>query len=121
MYNSTRNEEFVAAFVIPRLGKEPRYPKPDAPEAASSPVTEPEGTETPETSYSAASQEFIDWCREQRYTAKQVTGWLGISADDWKTSRIDSWLIGHEGATARDAMDRVMDRAQEQTSDDIPF
>ena len=114
--------EDTAQKIAPRLTNEfTVQPSPDAPEAASSPVTEPEGTETPETSYSAASQEFIDWCRDQKYTAKQVTGWLGISADDWKTSRIDSWLIGHEGATAQDAMDRVLDRAQEQTNDDMPF
>ena len=41
--------EYTAAFVLPRIGKEPVYPSPDAPQEPSSSVAKPEGTETPGT------------------------------------------------------------------------
>jgi hypothetical protein len=106
--------EFVAAFVIGRLDKEPIYPPIEAespPDAPSSPIEDDSETEG---GYSAESQTFIEFCKAQKITARQATGWLGISADNWKADRLDSWLGAHAGATVKDAIERVMDRAKEQ-------
>ena len=65
----------------------------------------PKASSKPQANYSKDSKDFMDTCKVNGWSAPQVTGWLGITPEEWKEKRIDGWLKRNAGATSQDAID----------------